>query len=142
MTALSHSQHKREDALAMGAHCFQSIDDEESLAELSGAFDYILSTINVAQNWDLYLALLKPKGRLHFVGVLLPLTVAAFPLLAGQKSISGSPVGSPVTIATMLEFAARHQIKPQVEVFKFSQVNEAIAHLRSGKARYRIVLEH
>jgi uncharacterized zinc-type alcohol dehydrogenase-like protein len=58
----------------------------------------------------------------------------------GQRSVSGSPVGSPGTIATMLEFAARHGIKPVVESYRFDQMNEAIARLRSGQARYRIVL--
>lgn len=57
------------------------------------------------------------------------------------KSISGSPTGSPAAIATMLEFAARHNIAPQVEHFPMSQVNEALAHLIDGKARYRIVLD-
>ena len=57
-----------------------------------------------------------------------------------QRSISGSPVGSPANIARMLEFAARHAIKPQVELFPMAKVNEAMARLRSGQARYRIVL--
>jgi uncharacterized zinc-type alcohol dehydrogenase-like protein len=44
-------------------------------------------------------------------------------------------------MATMLEFCARHQILPQVEMFPMSKVNEAVDHLRSGKARYRVVLD-
>jgi uncharacterized zinc-type alcohol dehydrogenase-like protein len=41
----------------------------------------------------------------------------------------------------MLDFAARHHIAPQVERFPMSKVNEAMAHLDSGKARYRIILD-
>ena len=41
----------------------------------------------------------------------------------------------------MLDFAARHAIAPQVEVFPMRRINEAIAHLREGKARYRVVLQ-
>jgi len=41
----------------------------------------------------------------------------------------------------MIEFCARHGIVPQVEHFPMSQVNDAIQHLRDGKARYRVVLE-
>ena len=41
----------------------------------------------------------------------------------------------------MLDFAARHQIAPQVEHFPMSNVNDALAHLKAGKARYRIVLD-
>jgi uncharacterized zinc-type alcohol dehydrogenase-like protein len=57
-----------------------------------------------------------------------------------QRSLSGSPLGSPSTVETMLEFAARHDIAPTTETFPMSQANDAIEHLRSGKARYRIVL--
>ena len=38
--------------------------------------------------------------------------------------------------------AAHHGVKPQVETFPFTRVNEAMEHLREGKARYRIVLDH
>ena len=57
-----------------------------------------------------------------------------------QRTVSGSPVGSPATIARMLEFAQRHDIKPVIEKFSFDRINEAIDRLRSGKAHYRIVL--
>jgi uncharacterized zinc-type alcohol dehydrogenase-like protein len=42
----------------------------------------------------------------------------------------------------MLAFAARHGVAPVTETFPMSKANEAIAHLRAGKARYRIVLEN
>jgi len=78
---------------------------------------------------------------LHFVGATLdPLDLGVFPLIMGQRSISGSPVGSPANIARMLKFASRHNIQPVIEKFSFDQVNEALAHLHEGKARYRIVL--
>ena len=62
--------------------------------------------------------------------------------MMGQRSISSSPVGSPANIAQMLDFAARHSIKPVIESYRFDQVNEAMERLRSGQARYRIVLSH
>jgi uncharacterized zinc-type alcohol dehydrogenase-like protein len=67
--------------------------------------------------------------------------VAAFPLLVAQRSVSGSPLGSPATIATMLEFCARHGIGAVTEHFPMRRVNDALAHLHSGKARYRVVLD-
>ena len=63
------------------------------------------------------------------------------PLIMGQRSFSGSPIGSPVGIGTMLEFAARHNITPQTEHFPMSRINEAFERLEAGKARYRIVLD-
>jgi uncharacterized zinc-type alcohol dehydrogenase-like protein len=71
-----------------------------------------------------------------------PIQANAFLLILGQKSLSGSPLGSPTTVTKMLDFAARHGLEPVTETFDFSQINEAIAHLESGKARYRVVLKH
>jgi uncharacterized zinc-type alcohol dehydrogenase-like protein len=63
-------------------------------------------------------------------------------LIGDQRSLSGSPAGSPFVVRTMLDFCARHRIEPLVEYFPMSRVNEALAHLAAGKARYRIVLEN
>jgi alcohol/geraniol dehydrogenase (NADP+) len=40
----------------------------------------------------------------------------------------------------MLTFSARHFVVPVTENFPMSKVNDALEHLRAGKARYRIVL--
>ncbi len=141
VTAFTSTPAKKEEALKMGAHHVLNSRDNSEIQGAAGRFDMILSTVNVKLDWNLYISTLKPKGRLHFVGATLePLDVAAFPLIGGQKSISGSPVGSPAAIATMLEFCARHKIRPRVETFPFDRINDAIDHLRSGKARYRVVL--
>ena len=63
-------------------------------------------------------------------------------LIGGQRSVSGSPVGSPATIEKMLDFANRHQIQPQVEIFPMSEINQAFDRLKSGDTRYRIVLSN
>ncbi|MGZ4975728.1 MAG: hypothetical protein ACXV8O_01150 [Methylobacter sp.] len=46
-----------------------------------------------------------------------------------------------MALATMQEFAARHNIGPQVEHFPMSQINEALEHWATDKARYRIELD-
>ncbi|MBT8359660.1 MAG: zinc-binding dehydrogenase, partial [Deltaproteobacteria bacterium] len=113
----------------------------EALEAAAGQFDLVLSTVNVKLDWNKYIETLKTRGRLHLVGATLePLDLNLFPMLLGQRSVSASPVGSPANIARMLEFAARHKIKPIIEKFRLDQVNEAIEHLKSGQARYRIVL--
>jgi uncharacterized zinc-type alcohol dehydrogenase-like protein len=42
----------------------------------------------------------------------------------------------------MLDFCARHRIAPVTETFAFHEVNAALDHLRAGKARHRVVLQH
>jgi len=113
-----------------------------TLKKIAGSLDLIISTINVPLDVPGLLGTLAPLGRLHVVGAVLePLAVPAFGLIMGQKTISGSPVGSPTAIDQMLDFSARHAIAPVVETFPMSKVNDALEHLRSGKARYRIVLD-
>jgi uncharacterized zinc-type alcohol dehydrogenase-like protein len=141
VTAFTSSEKKKTEALELGAH--HTLDSRESseIEAASGQFDFIISTVNVKLDWNTYLGTLRPKGRLHFVGATMePLDVGAFPLIMGQRSISGSPVGSPDNIAKMLNFAVQHNIKPVIEKYSFDNINEAITRLRSGKAHYRIVL--
>ncbi|MGB3119653.1 MAG: NAD(P)-dependent alcohol dehydrogenase [Verrucomicrobiales bacterium] len=143
VTVFSSHPEKEEEALQLGAHHVVNSRDPGAVKALAGSLHFILSTVNVPLDWSAYLAALTPGGRLHLVGAVLePLAVPAFALIGAAKSVSGSPLGSPATVATMLEFSARHGIAPVTETFPMSQVNEAIAHLEAGKARYRIVLEN
>lgn len=142
VTAFTSSESKHEEAIRLGAHRAVVSTDAKALAKESGKFDFILVTANVTLPWSAYLSALAPNGRLHFVGAVLePVPVPAFALIGGQKSISGSPLGSPATTSQMLDFCARHEIAPQVERFPMSKINDAFERLHSGKARYRIVLD-
>jgi uncharacterized zinc-type alcohol dehydrogenase-like protein len=143
VTAFTSSDAKRDEAMKMGAHKVVASGDKAALKAVARSLDFILVTVNVALDWPLYLAALTPRGRLHFVGAVSePLGFAPNALFGGQKSVSGSPLGSPATMARMLEFCARHQIAPTIESFPMSRVNDALEHLRAGKARYRIVLRN
>jgi uncharacterized zinc-type alcohol dehydrogenase-like protein len=142
VTAFTSSESKFEEAKGFGAHHVVSSKDSAAIRKLGGSFDLLISTVNVKLDWDALIGTLAPNGRLHVVGAVPePIPVAAFSLILQQRSVSGSPTGSPVAIETMLDFAARHNIAPQTEHFPMSQINEAFARLESGKARYRIVLD-
>jgi uncharacterized zinc-type alcohol dehydrogenase-like protein len=142
VTAFTSSSSKRQEALALGAHHVVTSTDPAELKSLAGRFDFILVTANVPLPWQSYLAALAPRGRLHFVGAVLePIPIPAFSLIGGEKRISGSPLGSPATVADMLDFCARHRIAPTVERFPFRKINDAIEHLREGRARWRVVLD-
>jgi uncharacterized zinc-type alcohol dehydrogenase-like protein len=139
--AFSSSAGKTDELRALGAHHVVNSRDSKELAALAGTLDFLIVTVNVALDWNAYLGALAPNGRLHLVGAVLePIPLAAFSLISGQKSISGSPVGNPTNMRRMLDFCARHHIAPLVEAFPMSKVNDALEHLKSGKPRYRIVL--
>jgi alcohol/geraniol dehydrogenase (NADP+) len=142
VTAFTSSEKKFDEAKGFGANHVVSSKDSSGIKKLGGSFDLLISTVNVPLDWDAMIGSLAPNGRLHVVGAVLePIPVAAFSLIMGQRSVSGSPTASPVAIATMLDFASRHNIAPQTEHYPMSNINEAFARLESGKARYRIVLD-
>ncbi|NVK55596.1 MAG: NAD(P)-dependent alcohol dehydrogenase [Alteromonadaceae bacterium] len=142
VTAFTRNTAETAELEKLGAHKVLNSSNTEELEAASGYFDFILSTVNVKLDWNAYVATLAPKGRLHFVGATLePLDVNVFPLIMGQRSVSGTPVGSPATISKMLDFAALHKIEPVTEYFRFEQINEAMDRLRNSKPHYRVVLK-
>jgi alcohol/geraniol dehydrogenase (NADP+) len=142
VTAFTSSERKFDEARGFGAHHVVSSRDSAAIKKQAGQFDMLVSTVNVPLDWDAFIAALAPHGRLHVVGAVLErIPVEAMSLIFGLKSISGSPVGSPSRMAEMLYFAARHGVTPQTEHFPMSKINDAFAHLRAGKANYRIVLD-
>ncbi len=141
VTAFSSSPDKGDEAKKLGAHKVVNSRDPDAVSKIEGTLDMVLVTINVGLDWQTYVNALRPGGVLHFVGAAPQAEFVPFQLIAGAKSISGSPLGSPATAGDMLEFCARHAIAPVTEHFKMSEINEAFEHLESGKARYRIVLD-
>jgi uncharacterized zinc-type alcohol dehydrogenase-like protein len=142
VTAFTSRESKFAEARAFGAHDVLSSKDSQAVQAKKGRIDLLLVTVNVPLDWAAMIATLAPKGRMHVVGAVPePIPVGAFDLIGDLRSVSGSPTGAPVGLAEMLEFAARNEVAPQVEHFPMSRVNEALAHLDAGKARYRIVLD-
>ena len=142
VTAFSTNPEKETEARQFGAHNFhnsQSLDDVNSLAN---RFDMVMVTSNVDLNWDSYINTLRPGGKLHIVGAASQVKANVMSLISSERFIGGSPTGGPSTIIKMLDFCNRHKIEPVTEEFPLSQVNEAMDHLQSGKARYRIVLQN
>ena len=142
VTAFTSSESKRDEAMALGAHRVFSSVDAKAMKQVAGRLDMVIVTSNAMLNWKALMGTLAPNGRLHLVGVLpKPMEIEAFALINAQRSVSGSPTGSREAIDTMLEFCARHGIEPQTEHFPMSRLNDALDHLRAGKARYRVVLD-
>jgi uncharacterized zinc-type alcohol dehydrogenase-like protein len=142
VTALSTNPEKEREAQEFGANHFLNSRDPDVLKMYANTFDMILVTSNVDLDWDSYISTLRPGGKLHIVGAASQVRASVFPLISGEKSIGGSPIGGPEDILKMLNFCNRHAIEPVVEEYPLSRVNEALARLESGDARYRIVLRN
>src|SRR5580658_2255163 len=78
VTAFSTSPAKEPDARSLGADHFVNTRETKTLKKLAGNFDLILSTVEADQDWNAYIAALRPNGVLCFVGV--PPSVLGLPV--------------------------------------------------------------
>lgn len=143
VTAFSTSPEKEDETRKLGAHRFVDARDLNRLEKLKGTFDYLVSTVTAPLDWTLFTGLLRPNGRLNFVGGTVgSLDIPAGLLVVNQISVSGSKIGSRTMMSGMLNFAARHHISALTEEFPLNDVNEAVEHLRANNARFRVVLKN
>jgi len=139
--AFSTSTGKEDEARALGAHHFINGRETKALKDVAGALDFLITTVNADQDWSTFLGTLRPNGVMWFVGVPpSPVSVHAFPLISGLRTIGGSPIGPPARIREMLDVAARHGVKATTELFPMNKANEAIDKVNKSKVRYRAVL--
>ena len=142
VTAFSTNPKKSKEAKSLGANYFFNSNNIDDLKSLTNKFNLIIVTTNVDLDWDSFISTLAPEGKLHIVGAVDQINAKVFPFISQERSMGGSPTGSPSVIMKMLDFCQRHRIKPVTEEFSLSNVNEALDHLAKGLARYRIVLKN
>ena len=141
VTAISRTTEKEEEARELGAHRFLATAEKHALRSAAGTLDFILSTVFVSQDWGGLLRALRPNGVLCLVGAPdEPLRLNVGALLGGQKTVTTSVIGGRPAIREMLAFAARHRVVARTERRPLAEASAALAEVRKGRARYRIVL--
>jgi uncharacterized zinc-type alcohol dehydrogenase-like protein len=139
--AFSTSVSKADDALGFGAEAFYCLEDRNTLSTIESKYDFILSTSPGMSDVTGLIRMLRPRGVLCLVG--LPqgdTTFDADELIAFQRTIEGSPVGSTQTMSEMFQFALDKGVKPTIECFPMSEAGRAIDRLSEHRIRYRAVL--
>ncbi len=137
VTAFSHSPRKRDLIERLGGAYAAGPDTKHA-----GAFDFILSTLNVPFDIDSFLRMLTPQGQLCLVASPVEqLSLGGGLLNNSRRSIYGNYIGSRSETVEMLDFAAMHSIGAVVEVMPFEQVNEAIERVRRRDVEMGLVLE-
>jgi alcohol dehydrogenase (NADP+) len=142
VTVLSTSPKKEADAKALGAHHFLVTTDAAQLDRAKGTFDFILDTVSAAHDFNMYLSLLRTDGIHICVGAPPePAQIAAFSLLAGRKSLSGSGIGGIKETQEMLDFCAQHNIVSDIEIIDIKDIQTAYERMVKGDVRYRFVID-
>ena len=141
VTAFSHSPSKRGLIERLGG-AFAESSNPRRLTEYHGAFDFILSTLNVAFDLDSFVRMLTPAGQLCLVASPLePLSLSGGLLNNSRRSIVGNYIGSRAETEQMLQLAATLGIAAVVDVMPLVRVNEAIERIRGREVEMSLVLE-
>lgn len=133
---------KKEDALRLGADEVIVSRDSAEMEKHAGTFDFILDTVSAHHDINAYLSLLARDGNLTLVGA--PpeaLNVAAFALIGGRHSLSGSAIGGIRETQEMLDFCGKHNLTADVEVIPIQKVNEAFDRLSRSDVKYRFSID-
>ncbi len=133
---------KKDDAIRLGADEVVVSRDANQMQKHVGSFDFILDAVAADHDIDSYIQLLRRDGNLTLVGAPeKPLAVAAFNLIFGRRSLSGSPIGGIRETQEMLDFCGAHNITADVEVIPIQKVNEAYDRLLRSDVKYRFSID-
>jgi uncharacterized zinc-type alcohol dehydrogenase-like protein len=136
------SPKKKDDALRLGADEVVLSSSADEMSKHAGSFDFILDAVSANHDINAYIALLRRDGNITLVGAPeKPLQVAAFNLIMGRRSLSGSPIGGIAETQQMLDFCGQHNITADVEVIPIQKVNEAYDRLFKQDVKYRFSID-
>ncbi len=142
VTVLSRSQSKKADAMELGADAFLLSNDEQSMEQAASTFDLIIDTVPVKHDLTPYIPLLKVDGTLTLVGQVGPMAeFNTMPMVMGRRRIAASLIGGIAETQEMLDFCARFNILPEVEMITMEQINEAFERLKRADVHYRFVID-
>ncbi|HEV7401527.1 MAG TPA: NAD(P)-dependent alcohol dehydrogenase [Chthoniobacteraceae bacterium] len=133
---------KKEDALRLGADEVVISRNADEMNRHARSFDFILDCVAADHDINAYINLLKRDGNITLVGAPeKPLAVAAFPLIFGRRSLSGSPIGGLAETQEMLDFCGRHNLTAEVEVIPIQKINEAYERMVKSDVKYRFSID-
>ncbi|WP_458413745.1 NAD(P)-dependent alcohol dehydrogenase [Schinkia sp. CFF1] len=142
VTVLSQTLNKKEDGLKLGADNYYATRDPETFEKLAGTFDLIINTVSAKIDLNAYLGLLTLDGALVNVGAPAePLSLNVFSLIGHRRSFAGSMIGGIRETQEMLDFCAKHNIVPMIEVISADQIDEAYERVLASNVKYRFVID-
>ena len=143
VVVFSGTDNKKQQAFELGATDFVATKENPKFEGVK-PIDHLLVSTNQQPDWNTYFSILAPNGSI------VPLSVSFeemkhpyAEILMKQLKITGSLVANRLVHREMLEFTARHGIKPMVEELPMTEegLNTAFDRLEKGDVRYRFVLK-
>jgi uncharacterized zinc-type alcohol dehydrogenase-like protein len=143
VVAFTTSEHKRRDALELGADEVVISREKAQMRAHAGSFDLILDTVAASHDLDAYSALLRRDGTLVLVGV--PAHPHPAPnignLIFKRRAIAGSLIGGIAETQEMLDFCATHGIVADIEMIAARDIDRAYDRMLRSDVKYRFVID-
>ncbi len=143
VAAIARGAEKEPLARQFGADYYIDSSEQDpgiALQELGGAAA-VLATAASGASMSPLVAGLAPRGQLIVLGAAPDaLEVQTAALIFGTRTIQGHLTGTPIENEDNLAFSAAHGIRPAIETFTLDDAPKAYAHMASGQARFRAVL--
>ena len=141
--AIGRGREKEKLAKDLGAHLYIDTSAEDAAAALQrlGGARAILATATSGAAMGPLVSGLAARGKFIVVGVPEdPISLNAFPLVFGGRSIYGSLTGTPIESEDTLAFSVLQNVRPMIETFPLEQAVAAYTRMIEDKARFRVVL--
>lgn len=136
------SASKVEDAKRLGASDVVLTKESGWEQKLAGSFDFVLDCVAAPHDITPYVSLLKRDRTYVTVGIPdSPLSIHAFHLAGGRRSIAGSGAGGIRETQEMLDFCAAHSIASDIEMTSFDRIASAWDRVVKNDVKYRFVLD-
>lgn len=141
--AFTTSSDKVQDIKSFGAKEVIVVDSLDKLQPWRAKMDYMISTIPYDYAISSYMDCVKPFGFFTQVGMPVngEYTINNFSQVFNRVNFNGSLIGGIPETQEVIYFCADNGIRPQIEIIKAEQINEAWDKVVNKEARYRYVID-
>ena len=140
--ALSTSPDKAGKAQKLGATKLIDMNDKKAVEDAAQSLDFLISTIPYSHDLNPYIGMMKTDSTIAVVGNLIDFPkIETGPLVMNRIRIAGSLIGGIADTQEILDFAAEHGIRPEVELIAMKDIDDAFARMKKEDVRFRHVID-
>ncbi len=135
-------------AKSLGAEVMINGRDGNAVAavqkQIGGAHAVIVVAV-APQAFEQAVAMLRPAGVAAYIGLpggdrdTIRLSISG--IVNGERTVTGSNVGTRLDLAEAVDFAARGLVKSRIETAPLEEINTVLERMRKGKINGRVVLK-
>jgi len=142
VVAVNRGRDKEQLARSLGAHDYidtSAADPAAALRAMGGA-RAIIATVTDGAAMQAIVGGLGSNGTMMAIGAVGALTVDSIDLLRKRAAVRGWYSGTSIDSEDTLLFSERHNVKSMNEYYPLEEAQAAYDRMRSGKARFRVVI--